>query len=170
MFEPSDARKNQIAFSYWPESDDQREETLTVKFNPDYTNRQYMCSFALKGRMYLVGGYDSWDPTIEYRQFVVSEDRKSMVELDSLPFEMKNGACVTYSEDYALLCASYSDPVGCERFDGEKYQRTGLLNRNHYTGRMASFKNGAVIVAGYKKRLLLSVSYSGYSFFSFDYM
>ena len=124
-----------------------------MKFNPDYTNRQYMCSFALKGRMYLVGGYDSWESTIEYRQFVVSDDRKSMVELDSLPFEMKYGACVTYSEDYALLCASYSDPVGCERFDGEKYERTGLLNRNHYTGRMASFKNGAVMVAGYKKRL-----------------
>lgn len=119
---------------------------------PNYQQRKYMCSFALKGKMYLVGGYDTLSPGAEYRQFVVNDDKTGVVQLDNLQFEMRNGACVTYSEDYALLCASYSDPVGCQSFDGEKYTRTGSTVKNHYTGGMAAFNGGAIIVAGYKDR------------------
>ena len=47
-------------------------------------------------------------------------NKTGIIQLENLDFEMRNGLCVTYSEDYVLLCASYSDPVGCQSFDGEK--------------------------------------------------
>ena len=93
--------------SVYPDSEDDREDAIDLNFSPNFTHRQYMCSFALKGKMYLVGGYESVTPGLEYRQFRVGDDKQSVVQLDDLPFEMRNGQCVTYSEDYALLCSSY---------------------------------------------------------------
>ena len=93
--------------SVWPDSEDSREDAIDLNFSPNFTNRQYMCSFALKGKMYIVGGYESVTPGLEYRQFRVGDDKKSVIQLENLPFEMRNGQCVTYSEDYALLCSSY---------------------------------------------------------------
>ena len=119
MFKPDNLQK-QVALSVWPDSEDDREEAINVQFSPNYVDRKYMCSFALKGKMYLVGGYNSLDDSLMYRQFRISDDKSGIIQLENLQFEMRNGACVTYSEDYALLCASYSDPVGCQSFDGEK--------------------------------------------------
>ena len=76
--------------------------------------------FALKGKMYMVGGYNTLYPDLVFRQFRVNDDKTGVIQLENLDFEMRNGLCVTYSEDYALLCASYSDPVGCQSFNGEK--------------------------------------------------
>ena len=122
-----------------------------------------MCSFELKGVMYMIGGFDKLqrgptdpgvDPTPHWkarRQYRINGDK--VEEMAKLPFIFQDGSCINYDGENVLLVGGWGFEYDTWTFDGENYTKLSTETEyDHYGGGVARYTDngvhGVVLVAG----------------------
>jgi hypothetical protein len=156
MFEPKRKGGNGKIFNFsWELGSDgkfKNEKSNQIELNVpnSFENRSHMCSFTLKGKQYIIGGYGNEDISEVRRQYLV--EGNEVKELEKLPFQFRNGQCVNYDDEQVLLTAAWNQHETWI-FNGSSYRHLetktyldhdeGGLVRYNFDG-----KNGALIITG----------------------
>ena len=146
---------SQFKFSWYLSTEDKREIVKEVELEtPDNFNgntaREYVCTFTVNNRMFIIGGDTIYG--YQSRQFEVLNDR--VQQLDDLPFAFDQGLCLAYSDSAALACsAQMGHERECWSFDGENYTQVADLGVEHGLGALAKWTAGsdevAVMIGGF---------------------
>merc|ERR1712110_109602 len=112
MFEPKRKGGNGKIFNFsWELGSDgkfKNEKSNEIELNVpnSFENRSHMCSFTLKGKRYIIGGYGNEDASEVRRQYLV--EGNEVKELEKLQFQFRNGQCLNYDDEHVLLTAAWN--------------------------------------------------------------
>ena len=151
VFNPSYTKEpslEQIKVSFWDRDVNIVEESKQINFNRHElfeTNREHMCNFSIRGKMYLAGcGLSSCSYEEQTRLGRIDGD--SIVYLDDLKsrnFTFSNGICTSGvgTSESALLCHPTQQKKVCFLWDGDKNWTEIKTHEQHYKGGLAAWSH-----------------------------
>jgi len=135
----------------WTKSD--QSETMVPGLAPqEFTNPQYMCSYKIKNRMFIVGS--KTDHPVNFRRQRWEITKGGFEKLHDLEIDFDEGRCLGFGDESVLLCSPYLKGRQCWLHNQleNTYSRLSDSYHDHYRGELVNYNDTVLLIAGAQTR------------------